>query len=63
MNELSDHLALRVLERIEEKVDRLGDELAELRQQVRALAEGLGGVAQRLERIEQPIDAAGHRLP
>ena len=57
-----DNLVLVYLRRIDEKIDRLSDEMRDVKVRVTTLEEGLAGVNRRLDRVESRLDRIERRL-
>ena len=62
MSEEPDSLVLRYLRRIDEKLDRLVDDVADLKGRMTSVGEGLVGVHRRLDRLELRVDRIEKRL-
>jgi predicted nucleic acid-binding Zn-ribbon protein len=57
-----DNLVLVYLRRLDEKMDRLLDDMRDLKVRVTGLEEGMAGVNRRLDRMELRIDRIERRL-
>ncbi len=57
-----DNLMLIYLRRIDEKVDRLIDEVRDLKVRTTSVEENLAGVHRRLDRIEMRVERIERRL-
>jgi hypothetical protein len=57
-----DNIVLVYLRRIDEKLDRLIDDVQDLKVRVTALEEGQAGINRRLDRIEMPVERVERRL-
>ncbi len=57
-----ENLVLRQLRLMDGKLDRLLDDVHDLKVRVTAVEEGLSGVHRRLDRIEQRVDRVERRL-
>ena len=57
-----DNLVLQLLRRIDQKTDRLIDDVADLKVRITSMEEGLAGVNRRLDRVEARIDRIERRL-
>ncbi len=57
-----DDLVLVYLRRLDEKMDRLLDDMRDLKVRVTGLEEGMAGVNRRLDRMELRIDRIERRL-
>ena len=57
-----DNLVLLLLRRLDEKIDRVLDDMRDLKVRVTGLEEGLAGVNRRLDRMEVRIDRIERRL-
>ena len=62
MSEQPDNLVLVYLRRIDEKLDRLSDEVRDVKMRATALEESLAGVNRRLDRVETRLDRIERRL-
>ena len=62
MTDQPDSLVLVFLRRIDEKVDRLTDDVRELKGRMAAVEEGLVGVHRRIDRIETRVERIERRL-
>ncbi|UZE47225.1 hypothetical protein [Rhodopseudomonas sp. P2A-2r] len=62
MAEEPDNLVLVYLRRLDEKMDRVLDDMRDLKIRVTGLEEGLAGVNRRLDRMEIRIDRIERRL-
>ncbi len=62
MSEQPDNLVLVYLRRIDEKLDRLSDEVRDVKMRATTLEESLAGVNRRLERVETRLDRIERRL-
>ena len=62
MAEEPDNIVLVYLRRIDEKVDRLTDEVRDLKVRATNVEEGLAGVHRRLDRIEDRVERVERRL-
>lgn len=58
----SESLTLRYLRRLDEKLDRLIDDIGDLKARTTAVEEGLTGVNRRIDRVESRMDRIGRRL-
>jgi predicted nucleic acid-binding Zn-ribbon protein len=57
-----ENLILRQLRSMDAKLDRLLDDVHDLKVRVTAVEEGLSGVHRRLDRVEQRVDRIEKRL-
>ncbi len=57
-----DNIVLVYLRRIDEKVDRLSDDVRDLKVRMTAVEENLAGVHRRIDRIELRLDRIERRL-
>ena len=57
-----DSLTLRYLRRIDEKLDRLLDDVRDLKVRMTASEESAAGMSRRLDRIESRLDRMDRRL-
>lgn len=62
MAEEPDNLVLRYLRRIDEKMDRLVDDMHDIKVRLTAVEEGLVGVQRRVDRMESRLDRVERRL-
>lgn len=62
MSDGPDSIVLRYLRRIDEKVDRLIDDVGDLKARVTQLEEGQAGIHRRLDRLEVRVDRIERRL-
>jgi tetrahydromethanopterin S-methyltransferase subunit G len=62
MSEEPDSLVLRYLRRIDEKVDRIAGDVADLKVRMTLVEEGLAGVNRRLDRLEARVERIERRL-
>lgn len=62
MPEESDNLILRYLRRVEEKMDRLVDDIHDIKVRLTAVGEGLVGIQRRIDRMENRLDRIERRL-
>ena len=62
MSDEPDNLALRMLYRLDEKMDRALAEMADIKPRISSLELGLGGVSSRLDRVEARLDRIERRL-
>ncbi len=62
MTEEPDNIVLIYLRRIDEKVDRLIDEVRDLKVRMTNVEEGLAGVHRRLDRVEDRMERVERRL-
>ena len=57
-----ENLTLRYLRSIDQKVDRLGDDVRDVKVRMTGVEEGLAGVNRRLDRVEDRLDRIETRL-
>lgn len=57
-----DNLVLRYLRRIDEKMDRLVDDMRDVKVRLTSVEEGLVGVQRRIDRVENRLDRVERRL-
>jgi archaellum component FlaC len=57
-----DNLVLKYLRRIDEKLDRVIDDVADLKVRTTAVEEALAGVNRRLDRLEGRVERIERRL-
>ncbi|MBV8767136.1 MAG: hypothetical protein JO137_09670 [Hyphomicrobiales bacterium] len=62
MAEEPENLLLRHLRRIDEKLDRLIDDMHDAKVRLTAIEEGLAGVNRRVDRVETRLDRIEKRL-
>jgi chromosome condensin MukBEF ATPase and DNA-binding subunit MukB len=62
MSDSPDNLVLTMLRRLDGKMDRLIDDVADLKVRLTSVEEGLAGVHRRLDRIEARVDCIERRL-
>jgi predicted nucleic acid-binding Zn-ribbon protein len=62
MAEEPDNLVVRYLRRIDEKMDRLVDDMHDIKVRLTAVEEGLVGVQRRVDRMESRLDRVERRL-
>lgn len=62
MAEEPDSLVLRYLRRIDEKLDRLTEDVQDLKIRMTAVEEGLVGVHRRMDRLEARVERIEKRL-
>ncbi len=62
MAEEPDNIMLVYLRRIDVKVDRIADDLRDLKVPMTAVEEGLAGVNRRIDRVESRLDRIERRL-
>ena len=57
-----DNIVLVYLRRLDEKVDRIVDEMLDVKVRLTAVGEGLAGVNRRLDRLEIRVERIERRL-
>lgn len=57
-----DNLVLTLLRRIDEKVDRVLDDVHDLKARMTSVEEGLAGVNRRIDRVEDRMERIERRL-
>jgi archaellum component FlaC len=57
-----DHVVLILLRRIDERTQRMAEDLQDLKVRATAVEEGLAGVNRRIDRLEQRIERIERRL-
>lgn len=57
-----DSIVLALLRKIDQRTERMADDLQDLKVRVTAVAEGLAGVNRRLDRLEIRVDRIERRL-
>lgn len=57
-----DSVVLRLLRRMDAKLDRLQDDVADLKVRMTSVEEGLAGVNRRLDRLDARVDRIERRL-
>lgn len=62
MAEEPDNLILRYLRRVDEKMDRLVDDIHDIKVRLTAVEEGLVGIQRRIDRMESRLDRIERRL-
>ena len=62
MAEAPDNIMLVLLRRIDERTDRMAQDLHDLKVRVTAIEEGVAGVNRRLDRVEQRVERIERRL-
>ena len=62
MTDEPESLVLRMLRKMDVKLDRLVDDVADLKVGVTAVEEGLAGVHRRMDRFESRLDRIERRL-
>ncbi|RJF67330.1 hypothetical protein [Rhodopseudomonas palustris] len=62
MAEQPDNLVLTYLRRLDGKIDRVLDDVQDLKVRMTAVEEGLAGVNRRLDRLEVRVDRIERRL-
>ena len=62
MTDGPDNLVLQFLRRIDAKVDRLGDDMHDVKLRLTGVEEGLVGVQRRIDRLKSRVDRIERRL-
>jgi predicted nuclease with TOPRIM domain len=62
MTDAPDNLVLQLLRKLDGKVDRLADDMSDLKMGMTHVEENLAGVHRRLDRTDQRIDRIERRL-
>jgi archaellum component FlaC len=62
MVDAPDNLVLQYLRRFDEKLDRVVDEMLDVKVRLTAVEEGLAGVNRRLDRLEVRVERIERRL-
>ena len=57
-----DNIVLSILRKIDQRTERMADDLQDLKVRVTSVEEGLAGVNRRLDRVEMRIDHIERRL-
>uniref|UniRef100_Q07NL8 Uncharacterized protein n=1 Tax=Rhodopseudomonas palustris (strain BisA53) TaxID=316055 RepID=Q07NL8_RHOP5 len=57
-----DNIVLVYLRRMDEKLDRLSDDMRDVKVRITAVEEGVAGVNRRLDRLEVRVDRIERRL-
>ena len=57
-----DNLTLKILRRLDEKTDRLLDDMHDVKIRMTAVEEALAGVHRRMDRIDEPLERVERRL-
>ena len=62
MAEQPDNIMLAILRKIDQRIDRIAENLHDLRVRVTSVGEGLAGVNRRLDRLETRVERIEKRL-
>ena len=62
MSDEPDNIVLALLRKIDQRTERMADDLQDLKVRVTAIEEGLAGVNRRLDRLEIRVDRIERRL-
>lgn len=62
MTDQPDNIVLAILRKIDQRTERMADDLQDLKTRVTAVEEGLAGVNRRLDRLEIRVDRIERRL-
>ncbi|WP_439409960.1 hypothetical protein ACNJX9_19890 [Bradyrhizobium sp. DASA03076] len=62
MTDEPDNIVLALLRKIDQRTERMADDLQDLKVPVTAMEEGLAGVNRRLDRLEIRVDRIERRL-
>ena len=62
MTDQPDSLVLAILRRIDQRTERMAEDVHDLKTRVTAVEEGLAGVNRRLDRLEVRVDRIEKRL-
>jgi hypothetical protein len=62
MTDQPDNLVLALLRRIDDRTQRMADDLQDLKVRVTSVEEGLAGVHRRLDRLEYRVERIERRL-
>ncbi|MGY3453072.1 archaellum component FlaC [Bradyrhizobium sp. USDA 4353] len=57
-----DNIVLAILRKIDQRTERMAEDLQDLKIRVTAIEEGLAGVNRRLDRLELRVDRVERRL-
>ena len=57
-----DNIVLAILRKIDQRTERMSDDLQDLKVRVTSVEEGLAGVNRRLDRVEGRLDRIERRL-
>jgi septal ring factor EnvC (AmiA/AmiB activator) len=57
-----DNIVLAILRKIDQRTERMAEDLHDLKTRVTAVEEGLAGVHRRLDRLEVPVERIEKRL-
>jgi phage shock protein A len=57
-----DQVVLMLLRRIDERTQRMADDITDLKVRMTAVEEALAGVNRRIDRLEQPFERIERRL-
>ncbi|WMT71501.1 hypothetical protein [Bradyrhizobium sp. Ash2021] len=62
MTDQPDSIVLAMLRKIDQRTERMADDLQDLKVRVTGVEEGLAGVNRRLDRLEHPMERIEKRL-
>jgi septal ring factor EnvC (AmiA/AmiB activator) len=62
MGDGPDNIVLAILRKIDQRTERMADDLQDLKVRVTSVEEGLAGVNRRLDRVEMRLDVIERRL-
>ena len=62
MTDQPDSIVLALLRKIDQRTERMAEDLQDLKTRVTGVEEGLAGVNRRLDRLEIPVDRIERRL-
>ena len=62
MAEQPENIMLAILRKIDQRTERMAEDLQDLKVRVTSVEEGLAGVNRRLDRLESPVERIEKRL-
>ena len=62
MAERPENIMLAILRKIDQRTERMAEDLQDLKVRVTSVEEGLAGVHRRLDRLESPVERIEKRL-
>jgi len=57
-----ENIVLNLLRKIDTKLDRVADDVRDLKMRVTAIEEGMAGIHRRLDRVDERLDRIERRL-
>ncbi len=57
-----ENIVLNLLRKIDTKLDRIADDVRDLKTRVTAIEEGMAGIHRRLDRVDERLDRIERRL-